>query len=148
MGTVEPPSQSKDRSSWYVVTCTHYFTYMHHAYTHVALFPGCPHACCRPTYHLASPLHAVPGQVTDLLVSDSFTTSLTVTWNTPTVFSGPISMYKVCVYLYVCVHILLKCMYTNMVQCVVLVYGWFDHGLDSREQQYYSATQPYRTIGQ
>ena len=34
------------------------------------------------------------------------------------------------------------------IHSVVLVYKWFDHGLDSREQQYYSATQPYRTIGQ
>ena len=54
----------------------------------------------------------VPGQVTDLLASNSSTTSLTVTWNPPTVYKGPITMYKVCVYL--CVYVYMQNKYTVM----------------------------------
>ena len=41
-----------------------------------------------------------------------------------------------------------KCMFVCCTGIVVLVYRGFNHRLDSCEQQCYSATQSYRTIGQ
>ena len=48
--------------------------------------------------------HIVPGHVTDLLASDISTTSLTVTWNPPTLYREAITMYKVCVHVCACTY--------------------------------------------
>ena len=47
--------------------------------------------------------HIVLGHVTDLLASDISTTSLTVTWNPPTLYRDAITMYKVCAH--VCTYV-------------------------------------------
>ena len=60
----------------------------------------------------------VPGQVTDMSVSDSSSTSLTVTWNQPTVQNGPVTMYKVCMHVCLCV-----CVCVGVCMCVHICGG-------------------------
>ena len=64
-------------------------------YTHIVKLPPCTANTISST---------VPGQVTDLLATNSSTTSVTVTWNLPTVYKGHITMHKVRSFVYICVH--------------------------------------------